>query len=151
MLFKDCERTDGRTTTTTTDGEWSQYLTLSLRLRWAKKKKKMATGHETYKLGRQSSNDHNCQIWFVMEKMQFNHFPHYKSMGAFCCHGSQTKRQINIILAILNCPYPSNICTKLESYCFSVFEVVIEKNPFLFNLPWQPNKMATGHKNKYTG
>ena len=36
MLFKDCERTDRRTTTTT-DGEWSQYLTLSLRLRWAKK------------------------------------------------------------------------------------------------------------------
>ena len=31
-------RTDRRTsTTTTTDGEWSQYLTLSLRLRWAKK------------------------------------------------------------------------------------------------------------------
>ena len=32
---------DRRTTTTpttTTDGEWSQYLTLSLRLRWAKKK-----------------------------------------------------------------------------------------------------------------
>ena len=28
-------RTDRRTTTTT-DGEWSQYLTLSLRLRWAK-------------------------------------------------------------------------------------------------------------------
>ena len=38
MLYKDCERTDGRTdrrTTTTTDGEWSQYLTLSLRLKWA--------------------------------------------------------------------------------------------------------------------
>ena len=33
MLFKDCERMDRRTTTT--DGEWSQYLTLSLRLRWA--------------------------------------------------------------------------------------------------------------------
>ena len=29
-------RTDRRTTTTA-DGEWSQYLTLSLRLRWAKK------------------------------------------------------------------------------------------------------------------
>ena len=42
-------------------------------------------------------------------------------MGAFCCHGNQTKRQLTIILAILNCPYPSNICTKLESYCFSDF------------------------------
>ena len=61
----------------------------------------------------------------VMDKMQFKQFPHYKSMGAFCCHVNQTKRQINIILAILHCPYPSNICTKLESYCFSGFEVVI--------------------------
>ena len=26
---------------------------------------KIATGHETYKLSRQSSNDHNCQIWFT--------------------------------------------------------------------------------------
>ena len=46
MLFKDCRRTDGRTTTptttTTTDGEWSQYLTLSLRLRWAKKVREKA-------------------------------------------------------------------------------------------------------------
>ena len=40
-------------------------------------------------------------------------FFHYKSMGAFCCHGNQTKRQITIILAILNCPHPSNICTNL--------------------------------------
>ena len=37
------------------------------------------------------------------------------SMRAFCCHSNQTKRQITINLAILNCPYPSNICTKLES------------------------------------
>ena len=33
MLFKDCGRTDIRTTT---DGEWSQKLTLSFQLRWAK-------------------------------------------------------------------------------------------------------------------
>ena len=45
------------------------------------KPNKMAIGHETQKLGRQSSNDHNCQICFtllhtsqVMKKMQFNHF-----------------------------------------------------------------------------
>ena len=54
-----------------------------------------------------------------MEKMQFNHFPHYKSMGAFCCHGNQTKRQITVILAILHCPNTSNICTNSESYCIS--------------------------------
>ena len=63
-------------------------------------------------------------------------FSHYNSMGAFCCHGNQTKRQITIILAISNCPYPSNTCTKLRSYCLSGFEgVVIQKNPFLkFNV-----------------
>ena len=26
---------------------------------------KMTTGQRTLKLGRQSSNDHNCQVWFV--------------------------------------------------------------------------------------
>ena len=26
---------------------------------------KMVTGHKTHKLGRQSSDDHNCQIWFT--------------------------------------------------------------------------------------
>ena len=34
-------------------------------------------------------------------------------MGAFCCHGNQTKRQINIILAILKAP---NQATFLPSY-----------------------------------
>ena len=77
---------------------------------------KMATGHKTHELGRQSSHDHNCQIWFtslhwLWRKCNLTIFP-YKYMGTFCCHGNQTKRQITIILAILNCPYPSNICTK---------------------------------------
>ena len=27
--------------------------------------KQMAIGHKTHKLGRQSSNDHKCQIWFT--------------------------------------------------------------------------------------
>ena len=49
----------------------------------------------------------------IMEKMQFFHFPsHYKSMGAFCCHANQIKRQITITLAVLNFPYQSDICTK---------------------------------------
>ena len=29
---------------------------------------------------------------------------HYKSMGAFCCNGNQTKRQITIILATVDFP-----------------------------------------------
>ena len=42
--------------------------------------KKMAADHQTHKMCRQSSDDHNCQIWFTslhwfMEKMQFNHLP----------------------------------------------------------------------------
>ena len=51
-------------------------------------------------------------------------------MGAFCYHGNQTKRQITVILGILNCPYPSNICTKLESYCFRGFSGDPKKTTF---------------------
>ena len=50
-------------------------------------------------------------------------------------------------------PYLFNICTKLESYCFSGFGVVVKKkNPF-FNLmlPWKPNKTATGHETHKLG
>ena len=59
-------------------------------------------------------------------------FSHYKSMGIFCCHGNQTKRQVVRLLAIFNCPYPFNICTKLESCCFSGFEGVVIKKIFFF-------------------
>ena len=45
-------------------------------------------------------------------------FSHYKSMGGFCCHGNQTKRQITINLAFLNGPYPSNILIKLGTNRF---------------------------------
>ena len=74
-------------------------------------------------------------------------------MGAFCCHGNQTKMQIAKLSAILNCPMPSNICTKLE-YCFSGFGGVIKKFFFFFlnlMLPWQPNKIATGHQTHKLG
>ena len=70
-------------------------------------------------------------------------------MGTFCWHGNQTKQQITIILAILNCPYTSNIYTKLELYCFSGFRGGHLKIHFFFlnlMLPWQPNKMGIGHK-----
>ena len=44
--------------------------------------------------------------------------------------------------------------TKLEAYCFSGFGVVgIQRIPFFRNLmlPWQPNKMITGHKTHKLG
>ena len=59
-----------------------------------------------------------------MEKMQFNRFP-IMSMGAFCCHGNQTKWQITIILAIFKGPYPSNILTKLGNNRFNGFGGVV--------------------------
>ena len=94
---------------------------------------KMAIGHKTHILDKNHPVIRTAKYVYitslVMEKMQFNHFS-IMSMGAFCCHGNQTKRQITIILAILNCPYPSNICTKSESYCFSGFGDVIQKIPF---------------------
>ena len=51
-------------------------------------------------------------------------------MGEFCCHGKQNKRQITIILAILNCPYQSNLGIKLE---FSASVVMME---FPFKIPF---------------
>ena len=62
-------------------------------------------------------------------------------MGAFCCYGNQTKRQLTIILAILNCSYPRNIFT-----IASVFSRRCHlKHSFFINLmlPWQPNKSHT--------
>ena len=60
---------------------------------------KIVTDHKTHKLGRQSSNDHNCQIWFTLlqwlwRKMQFNQMQFsYKSAGVFCCHGKKKQKQ----------------------------------------------------------
>ena len=71
---------------------------------------KMATGHKTHKLGRQSSMIINAKYgshhFTGYGENTILPFSHYKSIGAFCCHGNQTKRQITIILAILNSPYP---------------------------------------------
>ena len=39
------------------------FFFLNLMLPW--QTNKMVTGHKTHELGRQSSNDHNCQIWFI--------------------------------------------------------------------------------------
>ena len=99
------------------------------------KPSKMVSGHNIYKLGSNHQVINNCKKWLTslhMEKMQLNHFliVSIKSIEAFCCHGNQTKRQIIIILTILTCMYPSNICTKSESYCFSGFGGVVIKNPF---------------------
>ena len=55
-------------------------------------------------------------------------------------------RQIDKLLAILNCPYPSNSFTKLESYCFSVFGGVVIKKKKHLMLPWQLNRTTTGYK-----
>ena len=62
-------------------------------------------------------------ISLVMEKTQFNHFL-IISMGAFCCHGNQTKCQVTIILAIFEFPYISNIlpnCGQIASRAFEAF------------------------------
>ena len=61
-------------------------------------------------------------------------FSQYKSKGVFCCHDNQTKRQIGRLSAIFNCPYPFNICTKLDSYYFSGFGGVVINIFFKFNV-----------------
>ena len=98
---------------------------------------KIATGHKTHKLDRQSSNDHNCQIWFCSHHFTgygenaIYPFSHYKSIEVFCYHGSIPRGRLADI-AISNCLYPLNICTQLESYCFSGFGRVVIKKKILF-------------------
>ena len=69
---------------------------------------KMAIGHKT-----QNWVDNHPMI--ITAKYGSHHFPgygensikpfsHYKFMGAFCCHGTQTKTLITIILAELSLP-----------------------------------------------
>ena len=52
-------------------------------------------------------------------------FSHYKSMGAFCCHGNQTKRKITTILAILNCPQPKQHLYQMRAILLQWFEGVV--------------------------
>ena len=60
-------------------------------------------------------------------------FSHYKSMDFLLPW--QPRGRLADFLAIFNCPYPFNICTKLESYCFSGFgRVVINFFFFKFNV-----------------
>ena len=56
-------------------------------------------------------------------------------------------------LSIFNCPYPFNICTKLESYYFSGFGGLVNEKIFFFFLilPWKPNKILTGHERHKLG
>ena len=54
------------------------FFFLNLMLPW--QPNKIATGHQTYKLGRETSDDHNSQIWFtsllwLWRKCNLNHFP----------------------------------------------------------------------------
>ena len=42
---------------------FKKFIILNLMLPW--QPNKMVTGHKTHKLGRQSSNDHKCQIWIT--------------------------------------------------------------------------------------
>ena len=88
---------------------------------------KMATGHITNKMGRQSSDDHNCQIRFTSLQWlrRIKQFSHYKSMGAFSGHGNQTKSQITIILAIFKSPYQNSSLTKLGTNRINVFGGVV--------------------------
>ena len=97
-----------------------KVLSQNLMLPW--QPNKMAAGHQTQKLGRQSSNMvHVTSV--VMEKMQFNHFPIISL--SFCCHGNQTKSQITIILAILKSPNQRNILTKLGTNLINGFGGVV--------------------------
>ena len=72
-------------------------------------------------------------------------------MGAFCCHGNQTKGQTAKFLAVVLIVLCQATFVPNKSPTASVvFEELSFKNSFLV-LPWQPNKMATGHQTHKLG
>ena len=64
--------------------------------------------------------------------------------GSFCCHVNQTKRQTTKYFTILNCSYPSKICTKLELYSL----VVLDKLSFNNSLFKKKKKICCCHGNQ---
>ena len=89
---------DTITSTSYLEFRWAiQALLLKFKVATAWQTNDIVPGHKTHKLGKISSNDQNCQIWFhhftVYGENAIAPFFHYKSKGAFCCHGKQIKRQ----------------------------------------------------------
>ena len=120
---------------------------LNLILPW--KPNKILTD-ERHKLGRPSSNvitaKYGSHHFTGYEENAISPFSHYISLQwAFCCLGNQSESQITIILAILNCPYPKAV------HLYKIRIILLDwfwKFLFFLNLilPWQPNKIAIGHK-----
>ena len=80
----------------------------------------------------------------VLEKMQFDYFPIISLWELSVAMANQTERQITIILAILNCPYPSNICTRLVILP-QLFGDVIKKNIFFLKFNVAMATKQNGH------
>ena len=116
---------------------------------------KTTTGHWTHKLGRQSLNDHNCQISFtslhwLWRKCNLTIFP-LKVYGSFLLPWQQNQVADHHNFSCFKLPlakqhlYPIKIIL-LQWFRWS-FHLII----FKFNVAWQPNKMATGHKTHRLG
>ena len=71
---------------------------------------KMAAGHQTHKLGRQSSDDHNCQIWFtslqwLWRKCNLTVFP-LKVYGSFLLPGQPNQEADHHNFSYFGLPLP---------------------------------------------
>ena len=67
----------------------------------------MAIGHKTHWIDNHPmiiTTKYGSHHFTGYEETAILPFYHYKTMGAFCCHGNQTKRQIIIVLAIFKGP-----------------------------------------------
>ena len=85
----------------------------------------MATGHKTQELGKQLSNDHNCQIWFALlhwlrKKCNLTIFPLYV-YGSFLLPWQPSQKADHHNFSYYNGPCRSNIHTKLGTNCFNSF------------------------------
>ena len=111
----------------------------------------MPTGFQTHKLRRQSSNDHNCQIWFtrplVMEKRQLNHYPiisQWELSVAMVTKPRDRSPQFQLI----ELPLPKQHLYQIRVILLQWFWRSCHlKIPFLkINVAMATNKMAAGRK-----
>ena len=118
---------------------------------------KMATGHQTHKLGRQLSNDHNCHMVLitslVIEKKKFNHFPVISLWEISVSVATKPRDRSPQFLLFWNALTQASFVPNQSNNASVILKELSFKIFFFQNwmLPWQPNKMITGHKTHKLG
>ena len=90
----------------------------------------------------------------VMEKMQFNHFPIVSLWELSVAIATKNQEADHHNFSYFELPLPKQHLNQIRIILLQWFRRNCHlKKSFFFNLmlPWQPNKMATGHKTNQLG